>query len=101
MDYVESVRSNAVVVRCSSHELRGGLGMRDVVEDPLAIVYTNRAELVHILAKLQALGVPFVSAGPNPPSDVFEFLRAEGLLTGEVRRVLWRGPHEPTIIEPK
>lgn len=100
MDYVESVRSDAVVVHCESHDLRRVLGVNDVAEGSLTIAYGARAELADVLANLQALGVPFVSAGPNPPSDVFDFLAAEGLVTGKVRRIFWRGPLEPAIIEP-
>jgi len=100
MEYVESVRSNAVVVHCESHALRRVLAASDVAEGPLTIAYGGRAELADVHAKLQSLGVPFVSAGPNPPSDVFDFLAAEGLVTGKVRRIFWRGPLEPAIIEP-
>jgi len=76
------------------------LGVSDVAEGALTIAYADRPELIDVLAKIQALGIPFFAAGPNPPSDVFDFLKAEGLLTGEVRRIFWRGPLEQEIVEP-
>lgn len=99
MDFVQRVLSDVVVVHCVSEELRLSLqagGAEEVVEVP----YVDKVDLARVLTGLQSLRVPFVSAGPNPPSDVSEFLRDEGLVTGAVRGVIWRTPNDPVIIEP-
>jgi hypothetical protein len=96
MDFVESVLAGFVVVHCESERLRAairGTVMPDT--ECVAIAYEGSSELVNVFASLQSLKVPFVSACLNPPADVFEFLAAEGLVSGSVDHVVWRGPGEP------
>ncbi|ULU24981.1 hypothetical protein [Dyella terrae] len=98
MDYVESVLARAVIVHCESDGLRERLeGTTMPGTQSVAIAYSGKPELANVLTSLQSLKVPFVSAGPNPPSDVFELLAAEGLVAGSVDRVFWRSPGEPIV----
>lgn len=101
MDYVDSVLATAVVVHCESEALRRELcGAVPLDSDSVSIGYTGKPKLAGVLSLLQSLNVPFVSAGPTTPSDVFELLRAEGLVAGKVRRIAWRGPGEPVLYDP-
>jgi len=98
MDYVESVLERSVVVHCESETLRSNLdGAIALDSDSVALPYSDTLELAVVLTLLQSLRVPFVSAGPNPPSDVFEFLRRKGLVTGNLDLISWRGPGEPEL----
>lgn len=97
MDYVESVRPGEVVVRCGSPALREALGAST---ETVALGYADPAGLARVLSRLQSLAVPFVAAGPTPPADVFDMLREAGSVSGEVRRLVWRGPQDPVLIEP-
>lgn len=100
MDYVESVLARAVVVRCESVALRRKLPDAVTLDgDSVSIAYTDKSELAGVLTLLQSLDVPFICAGPNPPSDVFELLQAEGLVGGNVRHIAWRGPGEPVFYD--
>lgn len=99
MDYVESVLAKCVTVHCESAALRIALGAAANPENSIAIEYKDKGELASVLTTLQTLGIPFVSAGPCPPSDVFEFLRRDGLVAGVVRRIVWRDPADPKIYE--
>jgi hypothetical protein len=97
MDYVSSVQADSVVVHCESGFL-GGKFERHANTGPIvALPYAGKAELAGVLTALQELGIPFVSGGPNPPTDVFEFLREEGLVTGRVRGIAWGGQGNPTL----
>ncbi|WP_266183356.1 hypothetical protein [Dyella humicola] len=101
MDYVESVLAKSVIVHCESDELRQRLGGTKMLgTESVAIAYAGKSDLANILTTLQSLKVPFVSAGPNPPSDVFELLAAEGLVAGSVDHVFWRGPGQPILERP-
>jgi hypothetical protein len=52
-----------------------------------------------LLANLRDHGVCF-SVGPDwSPSEVFEYLRDQGWLKGNYRRVAWSGPGQFTITE--
>jgi hypothetical protein len=97
MDYVESVLASSVTVHCESGVLRGKFGLASDTGTSVTLLYADKAELASVLTALQELGIPFISAGPNPPSDVFEFLRSEGLVTGRVRGIRWRGPGDAII----
>jgi len=98
MDYVESVLAKSVVVHCESERLRVAIsGTVMPGTESVAIAYAGRVELAYVLASLQSLKVPFVSAGPNPPADVFELLADEGLVSGSVDHVVWLGPDEPIV----
>ena len=97
MDYVEGVLANSVAVHCESGAVRGRFGLAADTGASVALPYKNKTELASVLTALQELGIPFVSAGPNPPSDVFEFLRSEGLVTGRVRGIRWRWPGDAII----
>lgn len=98
MDYVESVLAKSVVVHCESERLRVALGGTLIPgAESVAIAYAGKSELASVLTSLQSLKVPFVSAGPNPPADVFELLAAEGLVAGSVDHVFWRGPSAPIV----
>lgn len=97
MDYVESVLASFVAVHCESGALRGKFGLAADTGTSVVLPYADKAELARVLAALQELGIPFVSAGPNPPSDVFEFLRSEGLVAGRVRGIRWRGPGDVIV----
>lgn len=56
-------------------------------------------EKAMVFARLRDCGVCF-AAGPDwSPSEVFEFLRSEGLLIGKYRRVAWSGPGRFMITE--
>jgi hypothetical protein len=101
MDYVTSVFAKSVIVHCESEELRRKLDGADVLDNnSVAIAYADRPDLATVLTTLKSLDVPFVSAGPTPPADVFELLRAEGLVTGKVRHIFWRSPGEPVLENP-
>ena len=59
----------------------------------------NQSIKIQIFERLRDQGVCF-SGGPDwCPADVFEFLRDNKLLTGPYRKIVWRGPGEPQIIE--
>lgn len=52
-----------------------------------------------LFARLRDFEVCF-SAGPDwSPSEIFEYLRDQGLLIGRYRRVAWSGPGRFTIAE--
>ncbi len=97
MDYVSSVLDDSVVVHCESGCLDGKFGLPANAGPTLALPYADKVELASVLTALQALGMPFVSAGPLAPSDVFEFLRDEGLVTGRVRGISWRSRGDPVL----
>lgn len=97
MDYVQSVLPGGVVVRCASPALREALGAS---AETVTLDYADPAGLARVLRRLQSLAVPFVAAGPTPPADVFDLLREAGRVSGEVRRIVWRGPQDPVVIEP-
>jgi len=98
MDYVVSVLERSVVVHCESEALRSNLDGAIALEpDSVALPYSGTLELAVVLTLLQSLHVPFVSAGPNPPSDVFEFLRQDGLVMGSLDLISWRGPGQPEL----
>lgn len=90
MDYVSSVLDDSVMVHCESGCLGGKFGLPLDAGPTVALPYADKAELASVLTTLQALGIPFVSAGSLAPLDVFEFLRDEGLVTGRVRGISWR-----------
>lgn len=91
MDYVECVLASSVTVHCESDAIRSMFGLAADTGTSVALPYEDKAELASVLTALQELGIPFVSAGPNSPSDIFEFLRSEGLVAGRIRGIRWRG----------
>ena len=54
---------------------------------------------VKVLVDLRDYGVCFSGGAAWSPSEVFEYLRDQGLLIGSYRRVEWSGPGRFTITE--
>lgn len=91
------MQAESVLVYCESGDLGGKFGLPANAGPIVALSYASKVELASVLTTLQGLGIPFVSAGPPSPSDVFEFLRGKGLVTGRVRGISWRGPGDPVL----
>lgn len=100
MDYVADVQANSVVIHCESEGLRSAFKTAAGNGASIRIAYAGQLELATVLTKLQLLNVPFGAAGPFPPTDHFDFLRSEGLVSGNVRRITWHGPGQYVIEDP-
>lgn len=49
--------------------------------------------------ELNALGIAFSYGRDWAPSEIFEYLREKGLLSGKYRRIMWKGPENYVIEE--
>lgn len=77
----------------------GFVAAPDKGQGAMSLTTLNQSAKAKVFEKLRDEGVCF-SAGPDwCPADVFEFLRDNKLLTGPYRKIAWRGPGEPQIIE--
>lgn len=101
MDYVEAVLRNEITVACHSAQLVEELlklGARKTATGA-SLHYSSQQELASAFTALQRLQIPF-SEGPGwPPSDVFQHLREQSLVSGRFKSVAWRGPNDPVVRE--
>ena len=98
MDYVAAVLGKSVRVVCSSASMRQALAAHGVVVGAGAceLAYSSKQELARTLQCLQQVGLPFVDEPAGwPPAAVFQQYRNEGLVSGSIKTVSWRGPNEP------
>jgi hypothetical protein len=65
----------------------------------LSLKTPSQSAKIEVFEKLRDEGVCFSAGLGWCPADVFEFLRDNNLLTGPYRKIAWRGPGEPEIIE--
>jgi len=101
MDYVEAVLAKEVAIHCESNELKKNLEQLGAVASHSGrwlMAYDSRSELAERLSALQALDIFFLDEPAGwPPAAVYEFLRNEGLVRGDVRKISWHGPGQPFI----
>jgi hypothetical protein len=101
VQYVEAVLESEVTVTCRASDLVQqllNLGASKTATG-VSLRYDSQQELASLFTALQQLGVPF-SEGPGwPPSDVFQHLREQGLVSGRIKSVSWRRPNEPVVRE--
>ena len=57
-----------------------------------AIQASNDTEKANLFNMLRNLDVSFSSGKEWCPSEVFEYLRELGLISGDFKRISWRGP---------
>lgn len=62
--------------------------------DPAQFSYICRDEQdkANLFGRLRQLGLAFAAGREWSPSDVFEYLRDQGLLQGIYRRLIWTSP---------
>jgi len=99
MNYVCAVQSKSVKVAISGSvppELRA-LGAQ--IDDGVAqLPFTSQSELAAVLTCLQHAGIPFVDEPAGwPPAAVFQQLRDESLVSGEIRTISWTAPGKPVF----
>ncbi|MDK2123013.1 hypothetical protein [Parachitinimonas caeni] len=101
MDYIESILSKEICIRCTSILVRKQLlGLHAARErgGDVYVPFESKEHLAFILRKLQTLGLLFADAPAGwPPAAVFEHLRDEGLLQGRIKTVTWRQPNQPVL----
>jgi hypothetical protein len=102
--FVSEAASARIVVQVIDEEVLETLkNMGFTLGDDKKLVLTASAlsqeAKAEMLSKLRDCGICF-SGGPDwSPSEVFEYLRDRGLLTGRYRKVIWRGPSQMDVIE--
>ena len=104
MDYIEIILADRIAVCCESRalamQLTALVGASKLDETHFLLPYPDEATLVEYLTKLNAWGFAFVAAGPGwTPADIFQALRAKGLLHGTIKTVHWLGPDRPVYGE--
>lgn len=104
MDYIETILADRIGVFCQSATLTTQLaslaGARQLDGNHYQLPYQDEATLVEYLTKLNAWGFAFVAAGPGwTPADIFQALRAKGLLHGTIKTVFWQDPDRPVFAE--
>jgi hypothetical protein len=58
---------------------------------------TSNTEKADVLSRLRDLNIPFSAGREWSPSEVFSYLRDEGLLDGSFNEISWSGPNQFTI----
>lgn len=102
--FVSEAASARIVVQVMDEKVLGVLkNMGFTLENGEKLVVITSASSqeakAEMLSKLRDCGICF-SGGPDwSPSEVFEYLRDCGLLTGRYRKVIWRGPSQMEVIE--
>lgn len=99
MNYVSAVLSKSVKVAVAGAmppELRA-LGAQ--IDDGVAqLSYASKSELAAVLTTLQRAGLLFADEPAGwPPAAVFQQLRDESLVSGEIRTVSWAGVDKPVF----
>lgn len=76
-----------------------GLGLRKRPSDNRLYVKAHgQASKAVIIDKLRNMGVCFSDGREWCPAEVFEFLRDQGMISGNFQRVSWIAPNEPKIV---
>lgn len=57
----------------------------------------SQEECVRLLEKLRSLGLAFSYGRDWAPSEIFEYYREKGLLSGSYKRISWTGPNKCLI----
>lgn len=103
--YVSECHSAKIVVKVvSSHDitLLTSLGFytdTDIAANAFICHVKNDMERSIILQKLRDHDMCFSAGKEWNPSEMFEYLRDEGLVTGTYRRITWMGPGQLFINE--
>lgn len=103
--FVVEAASSQVVVQLIDDTFQGqlvNLGFGVTSSGPpkvLSRAVASQTEKAQLFASLRDEGVCF-SAGPDwCPADVFEYLRDQGVLLGNYRRIAWKAPGQPMIVD--
>lgn len=104
MDYIETILADRIGVFCQSATLTAQLASladaRQLVGNHYQLPYQDESTLVEYLSLLNGWGFAFVAAGPGwTPADIFQALRARGVVHGTIKTVLWLGPDRPVYGE--
>ena len=99
MNYVCAVQSKSVKVavsRAVPPELTA-LGAQ-IVDGAAHLSFTSQSELAAVLTSLQRADFPFADEPAGwPPAAVFQQLRDESLVSGEIRTISWTAPGMPVF----
>jgi hypothetical protein len=69
-------------------------------QDEVQLPYADQEQLVELLVRLQSLAIPFVAAGSGwHPAAVFQYFRAQHLVTGTIPTIVWLGPGKAELRE--
>lgn len=106
MDHVAAILRDEVRVECSANALReklaslAGQCKEDEEDVDLCLPYASKEALAGLLSQLQALDLPFGSEPEGwSPLDIFEQLRQEGLVSGKIKTIAWKGRGDAVLGE--
>ncbi len=68
------------------------LGAHRVDDKTIQIEYNGHDELAIVFSKLLDLGIAFSAGKDWAPSEIFEYLRGKGLISGKYKKISWSGP---------
>ena len=100
MDHVEAVRTDSVLISCSTGPLLSELLALGATasNEGVSIPFGSKHALAAVLSQLQRLQVPFADApGGWTPAAVFAQLRDEELVHGRITAVTWSSPDQPIL----
>jgi hypothetical protein len=94
--YVEKADDDSVRVRIMDHALDSSLrsiGFSNAAKkDVYVLQVADNKQKANVFDELRSLGVAFSAGKEWCPSEVFEYLRDEQLLSGNYLRVAWTQP---------
>lgn len=95
-NYISLIRSGEVRIENVTNQLLTileSLSINGLHSDfELVLKAPDEQSLSRLLSQLRDLQVVFSGGSGWPPAEVFADLRERGLVSGEFREIIWRGP---------
>lgn len=96
--YVVKADTNTIELIATDPKIKNSLAslgfLTNEVPDKFTIQTNSNDEKAKVFDSLRNLGIAFSYGREWCPSEVFEYFRDIGLLSGDFQRIQWRGPDD-------